>query len=430
MLEPTRTVKATLGTSDSPDPSVLQPVPPGDREPAFLKSFEDTITTPHGSNAATDIAEADLASVPERVGYLKEVCGIDFGWGTTTIFQYLVENLHIHAGLTWSVSSIGLTLLARTVLLRQAVQAQAMAAKMHEIQPILGPLRDAYKEAVANQDKAKIQAVGNQIRTVSRESGISMFATFKPMLFQLPLSFAGYRLGYHMGQLPVPSLETESFLWMNNLALADPWMLPLFVSSLTYLTLRASMAATAHVPATEGVTTMRSVLQFVLPAVSLFFIHWQCALVQLFFATQAVFSYLQASVLMSGSGRKLFKLPPLPGKKLSPSSGSSSSPLQIQPTTQQISGMTIRPSRHLQPPPEPAPAQENISLIDQYIEKAKTRRDSWGESWTKTKNIALGKNEKKKKKIEAEKTDQYEYKRRQDEEMERSWRNERIRRKE
>lgn len=436
VLEPTRTVKATLGTSDSPDPAVIQPVSLGDHEPAFLKSFEESIATPHAANAATDVAESDIASLPERVGYLKEVCDIDFGWGTTSIWQYLIENLHVHAGLTWGVSVVTLTLVARTLLVRGAIQQQEMSARMQEVQPILGPLRDSYKEAVANQDKVKIQAIGNQIRTVSRESGISMFATFKPILFQIPLSLAGYRLGYHMGHLPVPSLETENFLWITNLALADPWILPIFVSSLTYLTLRASTAATAHLPTTDGMATIRSALQYVLPFLSLFFVHWQPAISQLFFATQALCSYLQASFLFSKSGRQLFKLPPLRSKHLtleqSSSLSSSAQPTASQPTpaTQQISGMNIRSSKHLQPPPEPIQEPKNISLIDQYIEKARSRRDSWGQSWNTTKKVALGNTEKRMKKTEDAKRDQYEYKRRQDEEMERNWRNERVRRKE
>jgi len=71
----------------------LRPVPPGSHEPALLKNIETAITTPHGPQAGIDkLAEVDIASIPERIGYLKEVCGMDFGWGTTSIFQWVLEH--------------------------------------------------------------------------------------------------------------------------------------------------------------------------------------------------------------------------------------------------------------------------------------------------------------------------------------------------
>ena len=414
--------------------------------------MQDAIATPHGPNA-TSLPETDIASTPERVGYLKEVCGIDFGWGTTSIFQYVVESLHVYSGMTWGLSFITLTLVARALLLRVAYRGQEATAKMQEIQPILAPLREEYKEAAANGDKIKMQTIGSQIRSVSRESGVSMLAPFKPMLFQIPLSFAGYRLGYAMGNLPVPSLENETFLWMSNLALADPYAMPLFVASLTYLTLAKSMAIQK-----QSTGSSLEILKYILPVFSVFFISWQSGVAQLFFAIQALCSYGQIYLFMSGRSRAWLRLPPLRVKgpatmptlsSLSSSSSSSSSSPQ-PPPQMTIAGMTFRSPQtppgpptidatsrtvdsQTQPPSgspsgtqQPSPstiASENISMLDKFVDSAKARRDAFKGSYSKVTDTFQSNKAKQAKKNEEARRDQYEYKRRQDVEMERRFRN-------
>ena len=416
-------MKASHGTSDQADPSFLQPVQPGDHEPAILKNLQDAISLPHGSEAA-DVAQTDIASIPERIGYLKEVCGVDFGWGPTSIMQTILEHVHLYSGLSWTVSLVLMGVTARILMIRTTVRGQEMTAKMQGVQPVMAPLREEYKQAVANKDQTKMQTVGAQIRSVQRDAGISMFATFKPLLYQLPLSICGYRLTYAMSGVPVPALESESFLWLNNLSLADPWILPGCMAAMTYLTMSRSIK---HNPA----PTMKfaQLLQYFLPFVTLAFMHWLPALVQVWFATLGAATYAQTLVLTNTAGRRFFKLPPLRPKaaQASPSiptsTPASSTVIDVTANTRTIGGMNIRPTGP-QPTstPELAP-QQNISTIDKFVDAAKARRDGFKESLSSGRKAVSERAEKKAKQREEERISKYEYQRRQDEVVEREHRN-------
>jgi YidC/Oxa1 family membrane protein insertase len=414
-IEPTRSVRASHATSDSPDPSILQSAPPGTHEPEVLRSIEDSIAGPHGQ-----AVDSDIASIPERVGYLKEVCGIDFGYGTTSIFQAIVENIHVYSGLSWGLSFIALTLVARTIMLRPVIRAQEMTLKMKEIQPILTPLREEYKAAIQSGDKIRMQTTSHQIRNVSRESGVSMIAVFKPLLYQLPLNFAGYRVGHAMGAIPVPALETESFLWMSNLAMSDPYILPAVVGSLVYLTIHLSIAQ-APIPATGTTASLQKAMKYGAPPISFVWLMWQPGILQVFFATQTTFSFLQQRLINNPTTRAWIGLPP---NNPQPSSSNPGTPQpQIQPT--QIAGMTMRAPSSAQPTPS-TPTQD-VSAIDKFVDTVKKQRDSVAKTWNTTKKTAADYTEKRGKKAEARKADVYEYERRQEAERERNWRNENIR---
>lgn len=430
-FESTRAVKASYATSDAPDPSILQSVPTRDHEPALLKSFEEAIATPHGPLSTTDPITENFASIAERSGYLKEVCGIDFGWGTTSLFQWIVEDFHMYTGLSWTLSFVVVGAVLRVLLFRTAVRAQEMQVKMREVEPILGPLRQEYKDAVANGDKIKIQTLGHQMRAVSRDSGLSVLAAFMPMLFQIPLSFAGFRLGHAMAALPVPALENETFLWLSNLALSDPYIIPLFCAGLGFLTIRLqSIATPANNPQSK---TMMNFLMFVIPPTSFVFLHWQPGIVQVFFAIQTIFIAFQARIFNISLTRKWLGLPPLPSNTTTRTQPTSLSNQPSQSTN--IAGMVIRPSPtstkslNQTTPPTPPPAEQQISIIDKAVNALKSKTSAISSSISNvTKQVqSSDRGAKKVKAQESKRKETYEYKRRQDAQMEREWRNQNVR---
>jgi len=396
--------------------------------PALFKSIEEAVTTPHGPLAAADPIAENFASIAERSGYLKEVCGIDFGWGTTSLFQWIVEDLHVYSGLSWSLSFVAVSVVIRLLMFPTAVRAQDMAVRMRELQPVLNPLREEYKVAVANGDKIKIQSLGHQMRAVSRDAGVSVTAAFLPMILQIPLSIAGYRLGHAMGSLPVPALENETFLWFTNLALSDPWILPCFCAALGYLTLRGATSASPQVGTGQ---TIQKVLLYTIPPTSLLFIHWQPGIVQIFFAVQTAFIAAQSRLFHTPLTRSWLKLPPLPSKPRTtsrPTSPSSASPNQpIQPT--QIAGMKLRPSpsstKSASPSQTPSGPntvpQQDVSVIDKVVDNFKSKRDSVKDTFGSIRKKHGRESGEGREEREQQKLETYEYKRRQDAEMERNW---------
>jgi YidC/Oxa1 family membrane protein insertase len=345
---------------------------------------------------------------------LKEVCGIDFGWGTTSMIQWVIEHVHIYSGMTWSVSFVVSCLVARALIFPSAVKGQATAAKLKAIQPVLGPLQKEYKEATKSGDKVQIQVLGSQIRAIMRDSDVSMLAAFKPMLFQLPLTFGLFKLGRAMSALPVPALENETFLWLSNVALVDPWILPGFCGALAYLTLAGAPQTTT----TGTMAEAMKVLKYVLPPISVLFLHWQPGLVQIFLATQAAASFVQIKLFNNPRSRSWLNLPPQDAPKQPESSKSS-------PVPTVVSGMRLH-SPSSTPIIPTTESKSDVSIIDRVVDKVKQQKDS---AASQLKSISGDRIKERQKARAQENLDKYEFKRRQDVEMERRWRNDKIRNK-
>jgi YidC/Oxa1 family membrane protein insertase len=472
-LGSSRTFKASHSTSDQADPSITLGNP-GENEPEILKNVEDLLAK------SDKVAPEDLASVPERIGYLKEVCGIDFGWGTSTMFQWVIEYTHIYTGLGWGATFIAICVLGRIVMFRAAVKGQEMSARMKEVQPILNPLREAYKEAVAARDQKTMNTVQAQMRAVTRESGISMWTIFKPLVYQIPFNFAGYRLSHAMGALPVPALHNEAIFWLNDLSMTDLWILPTVSAAITFLTMRMNINATGGAAAGSGQAAMQRVFQYVLPVISWAFLRWQPGVGQVFFLTQAISSALQVSAFSNNTARRMLGLAPhqkrtpgtttivspsptnpsptpattasssttttakaptptTPGlnngmrfRRSSPSSPfSSPTAITSSSTTQSSSQSSSPPSQNHNPnsspsAPYPTPKTKQSSskppsTIDKVIDNIKA---PFTPAWDKVNQSLTKRDGERREKMKKMKNDNWEYKRRQEEEAERRRRNE------
>jgi YidC/Oxa1 family membrane protein insertase len=235
-------IKAVHSTTDTLATATLRPTP----EPGALHEIENAIAAPHPSPGAEPLlsAEQELFAVPERIGYLKEVCELDYGWGPTALMEFVVEHLHIYGGLTWAISIAGCAVLIRLFAFRPACQSSDMAVRMKQASPILEPLRKEYKEVTLAKDTVKQAQVASQMRMIMQEYNISYGKVFLPMLIQIPLSFGGFRLFRGMATLPVPAFETEKWLWMSDLTHSDPlYILPLISAASLYLSMRVSFVS-------------------------------------------------------------------------------------------------------------------------------------------------------------------------------------------
>ncbi|RMZ85923.1 hypothetical protein DV736_g6523, partial [Chaetothyriales sp. CBS 134916] len=297
-------VKASHATSDSPEPaSILAATPISDHEPKALAQLEDRLSLPAEFDPT---ALEHLSSSAERIGYLKQVCGLDYGWGTSTLMQSLFEYCHIYTGLSWTASIMAVTLLVRVALIKFTLDAQRLSSRMREIQPVLAPLRERYNAAAASGDRTEAIKVAQQIRAVSREANVGIWPILKPMVFQIPLSFGGFRCLRGAALVPVPALETESFLHHTNMAMADPALLPAAGALLTFLAVSKSIKTN---PGNSQLKSMQFLLKYVLPGASLIFMHWQPAAVQVYFLTQTAFSCSQTYLLANDRFRGLIGLP-------------------------------------------------------------------------------------------------------------------------
>lgn len=209
----------------------------------LLHDIENAIAAPHASAGTTPLipTEIELASIPERIGYLKEVCGLDYGWGPAATMQFLVEHLHIDTGMTWGAAIVASAILVRLCVFKLSMNASNISIRMKQMQPHMKPLQEESKVAAAAKDNQKLLQLRTQMSILNKEYGIKYSRLLLPAIIQIPLSFGGFRLYRGMSSLPVPALETEEWLWATDLTQSDPLVIVPFISAAClYTSMRVS----------------------------------------------------------------------------------------------------------------------------------------------------------------------------------------------
>lgn len=129
----------------------------------------------------------------------------------------------------------------RFALLKPVIDASHTSAKMQKIKPLTQPLRDRMMEATRTGDRLTSMKLKHEITAINAENDIKIRRVIMPMI-QLPIGIGFFRVLRGMGDLPVPSLEAESFLWLSSVASPDPtYMLPMATGALIYYALKVSL---------------------------------------------------------------------------------------------------------------------------------------------------------------------------------------------
>lgn len=192
---------------------------------------------PGALTEAGDLADLDITTLPEKIGYLKEL-GLDYGWGPTSIMQYVIEHIHIWSDLPWWASIVGAGLLVRLILLKPMLNASDVSARMHNAKPITNPIRQEMMRALAQNNQVETHRKRAELTQAHADAGIEMWKTFVPML-QVPFGYGIFRIVRGMTSLPVPTILNESLLWLNDMTIADPmFILPGLTSLFMYLTFK------------------------------------------------------------------------------------------------------------------------------------------------------------------------------------------------
>lgn len=181
----------------------------------------------------------DISEIPEKIGYLKEL-GMDYGWGPSSMLQYVIEHIHIWTGLPWWASIVGAAVLVRVGLFKPTMAASDMGARTHNAKSIIDPIRHEMIKARTTGQTQEFQIKKAELDKIQAEHGIKPSRALIPML-QIPLGYGIFRVVRGMTSLPVPGLLSESALWLNDLTVADQlYLIPVITASCLYLTLRVS----------------------------------------------------------------------------------------------------------------------------------------------------------------------------------------------
>ncbi|RJE19684.1 Mitochondrial export translocase Oxa1 [Aspergillus sclerotialis] len=268
--------------------------------PESTSSTPPASTPDPGSTDFSDLSNVDVTSIPEKIGYLKDL-GLDYGWGPTSFMQYVIEHLHMWAGLPWWASTVGAGLLIRFLLLKPMMGAADNGAKMHNIKPILAPYNERMRKAQIKGDRAELLQVSQEMRGIRSEHGIKLRRTFLPLI-QVPFGYGVYRAVRGMASLPVPGLANESFAWIKDFTVADPtYILPLISSlSLHYSLKKGGESGTmdiSMVPIWKG-------MSFLFPVVTFIGMQFFPSALQLYFVGTGLFGVFQATLLNNNNFRR------------------------------------------------------------------------------------------------------------------------------
>lgn len=403
-IEQIRPVKASHATSDVPGPSTsISTELPHTPEPALLKHLENVIADPGGH--APEVSSA-IAQIAEYKGYLKEVCGLDYGWGPTSMMENVLEAIHIYGGQSWTLSIVGVAVFYRFMTAIFVYRGADQGAKMKEMMPVITPIKDEMQQASLKGDMVKRQQLAAQMQAINKEMGFSPIRMFLPLLVQIPLGFGGFRLLRGCATAPVPAFIEESWLWNVDLTMSDPYYaIPVLQGLLLFWAVRMSQKAGIQV-LSGGMGTF---LMVGLPAFSVIWSTFQPGSVQLFFMTSTALATLQSWALSKNGFRRAIGLMAMPANapKAAPASPGGLRRMPDLPGSGKV--IDVKPKAALRTDPS-----QNRSLIDKMVDSAKSKSQQLrGGLWNSTKEEAAAKIRSRAKAADVEKAQKYEYRRKE-----------------
>jgi len=155
-----------------------------------------------------------------------------------TILVFFYDNVYPNYG----IDIILLTIAVRIVMIPLTLTQIKSQIQMKEIQPKINKIREEHKN-----DREKMN---QEIMKIYRENKINPLSGCLPLLLQLPVLFALYMLIQQY-----EPIQTESFLWINELGKMDPYFILVIIFVATSLLTQQMMIT----------DTSQKALQYILP---------------------------------------------------------------------------------------------------------------------------------------------------------------------
>ncbi|KAF1962467.1 hypothetical protein CC80DRAFT_161496 [Byssothecium circinans] len=288
-----------------------------DKAATVNSSDPKTVEELLGVDPTPPVDTTPIVDVGEPITYwgnLKDL-GLDYGWGPTAFFENLMELSYLNLDAGWVGSIAASAVILRLILFFGfQVRGSDSMAKLASMKPILQPLMDQMEEAKRRGEDDKVQALKMKQQSIMSEVGGDMFKNLGTPIAGMVTGFGAFRCLRGMSELPVPGMTTESFLWINDLTVADPtYALPVLTAGLMYAVIKMGGETGMNTEAT--VTSMQKQMQFVLPIVMAVFTSFQPAAVQIYFFLSAFMAGGTAHLLKQPAVRRFLKIRTLPTKE-------------------------------------------------------------------------------------------------------------------
>jgi YidC/Oxa1 family membrane protein insertase len=219
-----------------------------------------------------------------QFGYLKVIAEPLF-----LLLRFVYE--HIVSNWGWAI--IIVTLFFNVLMLPTRLMMMRSSLKMQRVQPKMEAIKKRYAHLKATDPKrAEMNA---ETMALYKEEGINMYGSCLPLLVQMPLFFAYYRV---LGN--VIELRQAHWGWLPNLAVADPLhILPIVII--------ASMFLVQFITPSPGMDpAQRRMMAFMMPAIFGFSMWNYASGLALYWGTGNLLNLgLQLGINRSSMGREL-----------------------------------------------------------------------------------------------------------------------------
>jgi len=215
---------------------------------------------------------------------------LDFGWWTILAKPCLWLMNAIHDFIpNYGIAIILLTLLIKIVLWPLGAKSYKSMSEMKKIQPLMKEIREKYKD-----DKQKMN---QEVMALYRTYKINPLGGCLPMVVQIPVFFALYRMLYQAIELR----HAPFFLWINDLSAPDrlfnfgfsiPFMEPPYGIPVLTLVMGASMILQQKMSPPMGDPAQAKMMMLMPVVFTVIFINFSSGLV-LYWLVNNIFSIAQ-----------------------------------------------------------------------------------------------------------------------------------------
>ena len=144
---------------------------------------------------------------------------------------YLILRFMVRMGISnWGWAIIVFTLIFNLALLPTRLMMTKSSLKMMRIQPKVDAIKKRYSNLKMNDPKRN--EMNTEMMALYKEEGVNMYGSCLPMLLQMPLFFAYFRVLQNAVEL-----RQAHWLWLPDLSQTDPThILPIFIIITMFLT--------------------------------------------------------------------------------------------------------------------------------------------------------------------------------------------------
>jgi YidC/Oxa1 family membrane protein insertase len=223
---------------------------------------------------------------------------IQFGWWTIIAKPlYIILRFMVEHGIgNWGWAILVFTVVFTVAMLPARLMMTKSSLKMMRIQPKVDAIKNRYKNLKATDPKRS--EMNQEMMELYKTEGVNMYGGCLPMVVQMPLFFAYYRVLQNAVEL-----RQAHWLWLPDLSRPDPtYVLPILII--------VTMFLTQYITPSPGMDpAQRRMMAFMMPIFFGFMLlHYASGLALYWCASNIIYLAMQISINQSHIGKEMHEI--------------------------------------------------------------------------------------------------------------------------